>query len=241
MILCIDSGNTRIKWGLHDGQQWLASDALSHGDVTQLQRLTTAYPPPAQILLANVAGEAAATNISQQLKRWKKPIFELKTTAQQGGVTNLYKTPERLGIDRWCALIAVRNLFKSACVVVMAGTATTIDTLDNDGNFLGGLILPGCDLMRHALTSGTADLALADGHYAAYPRNTEDAILTGTIEAQVGAIERAFQRLPASRKSCILSGGNAGRLAPHLVIPFIEAQNLPLEGLLTLARENLKA
>ena len=237
MILCIDSGNTRIKWGIHDGQEWLASGAMLHADASQLHQLTVVYPQPSRILLANVAGDRAKTSIAQHLQAWRTPITEVKSGLKQGRVTNLYKTPEQLGVDRWCALIGAWQLLRRACVVVMAGTATTIDSLDDQGNFLGGLILPGSDLMRHSLTHGTADLGLSDGKYEDYPRVTHDAIFSGTIEAQVGAIERAFHRLLPSEKSCIISGGNAKQLAPHLAPPFTLAQNLPLEGLLVLSRE----
>lgn len=238
MILCIDSGNTRIKWGIHDGQEWLASGSLLHADTNQLQQLTAIYPQPSRILLANVAGERTKTNIAQHLQLWGTSITEVKAGLKQAGVTNFYKNPEQLGVDRWCALIGAWRLLKTACVVVMAGTATTIDSLDDQGNFLGGLILPGSDLMRHSLSHGTADLGLSEGNYETYPRVTHDAIFSGTTEAQVGAIERAFQRLLPNEKSCILSGGNAKQLTPHLAIPFTLAQNLVLEGLLVLSREN---
>ena len=237
MILCLDSGNTRIKWGIHDGREWLDSGALTHTDTARLQQLTRTFPAPARILLANVAGEEAMANIRHQLQTWQTPITEIKSTGKQAGVTNLYKNPAQLGVDRWCALIGAWQLLGTACVVVMAGTATTIDTLSDQGDFLGGLILPGSHLMRHSLSNGTANLELGDGHYEPYPQCTTDAIFTGTLEAQAGAIERAFERLGTTRKVCILSGGNAEQLAPHLAIPFTLAQNLPLEGLLALSRE----
>lgn len=238
MILCIDSGNTRIKWGIHDGQEWLASGVLLHVDANQLQQLTAIYPQPSSILLANVAGERAKTNIAHHLQCWTTSITEVKATLKQAGVTNFYKNPEQLGVDRWCAMIGAWQSLKTACVVVMAGTATTIDSLDNQGNFLGGLILPGSDLMCYALSHGTADLKWSEGNYQTYPQCTHDAIFSGTTEAQVGAIERTFHRLLPNEKSCILSGGNAKQLAPHLAIPFTLVQNLPLEGLLVLSREN---
>lgn len=240
MILCIDSGNTRIKWGIHDGQEWQASGALLHANANQLQQLTAIYPQPSRILLANVAGEKAKMNIAQHLQAWETSISEVKSGRRQAGVTNLYKTPEQLGVDRWCALIGAWQMQKAACVVVMAGTATTIDSLDQQGNFLGGLILPGSDLMRHSLRHGTADLGLSDGHYETYPQATPDAIFSATIEAQVGAIERAFHRLPASEKSCVISGGNAKQLAAYLAVPLKLGQNLPLEGLLALSQEDYR-
>ena len=234
MIVCLDSGNTRIKWGVHDGQAWLAQGAVAHADIEQLAALPLAWPQPDKVLLANVAGPDVAVRIRQQLADWQPVFQEARAEAMRAGVTNLYQNPGQLGVDRWCALIGARALTASACLVVMAGTATTIDTLAADGRFLGGLILPGLDLMRRSLARDTAGLPFADGRHAAYPRCTDDAIVSGAIEAQVGAIERAFARAGATH--CLLSGGNAALLAEHLVIPHTVAQNLPLEGLCQLAR-----
>ncbi|UCV18648.1 type III pantothenate kinase [Ferribacterium limneticum] len=235
MIICLDSGNSRIKWGVHDGKQWLAQGAVAHAEVEQLQRLVNDWPHPAKVMLANVAGSEAGERIRQQLAPWLPVFFEARSEAARCGVTNHYLKPEKLGVDRWCALIGARGLSPTAAIVVMAGTATTVDTLDADGNFLGGLILPGGELMRRSLAADTAALPFADGRHADYPRCTDDAIVTGCIEAQVGAIERAWQRLGNIDKVCLLSGGNAASLAPHLGIRWRAVANLPLEGLLRLA------
>lgn len=235
MIVCLDSGNTRIKWGVHDGQQWLAQGAVAHAAADELAALTSAWPQPEKVLLANVAGSEAAAGIRRQLAAWLPVFREVKAEAQRGGVINRYRNPGQLGVDRWCALIGARSLTRVPCVVVMAGTATTIDSLDAAGNFLGGLILPGSALMRRALARDTAGLPLAEGEYSPYPRCTDDAIVSGAIEAQAGAIERAYARLADGSAQCLVSGGNAEVLADYLVIPHMLAQNLPLEGLRKLA------
>ena len=160
--------------------------------------------------------------------------------AAAGGVVNLYKEPARLGVDRWCALIGARSLVSGPCLVVMAGTATTIDTLDGEGRFCGGLILPGLELMRRSLARDTAALPLAAGRHAPWPRCTDDAITSGCLEAQAGAIERAFARLPGNA-SCLLSGGAAGAIAEHLGVPHRQVGNLVLDGLLELAGESPQA
>ncbi len=238
MIVCLDSGNSRIKWGVHDGQTWLAQGAVAHADVAQLAILPGEWPQVVKVLLANVAGAEAAQRIREQLGAWQPMFHEVKAEARRGGVTNHYENPAQLGVDRWCALVGARAQTSAACVVVMAGTATTIDTLDAQGNFLGGLILPGIDLMHRALARDTAGLPFANGHYSLLPRCTDDAIVSGTIEAQAGAIERAFARLAASDGRCLLSGGNAALLAAHLSVPCQVFENLPLEGLRQLATES---
>ncbi len=235
MIVCLDSGNTRIKWGVHDGTAWLAQGAVAQAEVGSLAELVERWPQPEQVLLANVAGATAGQRIRAQLAGWGPLIREVFASGQAAGVTNLYTEPQRLGVDRWCALIGARRLVGSPAVVVMAGTATTIDSLDAEGNFLGGFILPGVDLMLRALARETAGLPFAAGQYRPWPRCTDDAIVSGAIEAQAGAIERAWQRLAGTEKACLLSGGNAGRLAKALVIPHLLVENLPLEGLQVIA------
>lgn len=234
MILCIDSGNSRIKWGLYGDGRWLETVAVYHEKIAKIAELPQRLPMPDCVMLANVAGDAARAAIGQALAPWRAVLKEVKSSAAAGGVTNCYENPARLGVDRWCALIGACGMTAAPCVVVMAGTATTVDTLAGDGRFLGGLILPGLDLMRRSLARDTAALPLAAGRYAAHPRCTDDAIVSGCIEAQVGAIERACARLEAGAL-CLLSGGAAGAIGEHLKVPHRLVANLVLEGLLRLA------
>jgi type III pantothenate kinase len=234
MILCIDSGNSRIKWGVHDDGRWLEAGVIAHADSDQLALLAHRLPPATRIMLANVAGDAALASIRKALVEWRSAVHEVKSALEAGSIVNLYEGPGRLGVDRWCALLGARSLTSAPCVVVMAGTATTIDSLDGGGRFLGGFILPGFDLMRRSLARDTAALPLAEGKYCAWPRCTDDAITSGCVEAQVGAIERAVARL-GNGAMCLLSGGAAVVIGEHLGIPHRRVDNLVLEGLRRLA------
>lgn len=236
MILCIDSGNTRIKWGLWEGERWLSEGALPQADIGQLSDRLRHLHPPGRIMVANVAGPAAAAAIAAAFSAWQERLTFVRSEACRGGVTNGYAEPARLGVDRWCALIGARQQVTSACLVVGAGTATTIDTLDAAGRFRGGLILPGFELMRGALARRTAGLPLAQGRYEAFPRCTDDAIFSGCLEAQLGAIGRAFGRIAAEPDAlCLLFGGAASLLAGHLDIPWRQVDTLVLDGLRQLA------
>jgi len=237
MILCIDSGNSRIKFGLWAEEHWCHQGVLDHSEYAGLTRLQQDWPLPERIMLANVAGAGAEAAICQALGDWANRLTVVRSTAAAAGLRNGYRNPAQLGVDRWCALIGARSLSTGALLVVMAGTATTIDTLDADGCFLGGLILPGQQLMLSALAENTADLPFAGGKHAQWPQSTDDAIVSGALEAQAGAIERAWARLPGEPGLCLISGGNAALLAKCLVIPVRQADNLPLLGLKVLASE----
>lgn len=228
MILCLDAGNSRLKWGLFDGSDWRKQGALNYQAFDDL--LGKLPEQPTRILACNVAGDAARLRIEALANRLAIPFGWLASSAASCGVTNGYDTPEQLGADRWAALIGARALHSGPAVVVMAGTATTIDVLDGNGLFRGGLILPGLTLMRAALAHNTAALPNAAGHYRAQPTNTGDAIVSGAIHATLGAIERLHAG-QGDEALCLLSGGAATELAPHLGLPHRLIDNLVLEGL----------
>ena len=236
MILAVDCGNSRIKWGaLLDGR-WIARGGTIYADSQGLGVEWAALPSPRSIVIANVAGQSAQAALAPHLARLPVAARWIRAQATQCGVRNGYHEPERLGADRWAALIGARSLHAGACVVVMAGTATTVDRLDTDGRFRGGLILPGAALMKQALASNTAGLPLASGHWTPEPVATDDAIESGCIEAQLGAIERMHTRMSGDAL-CLLSGGAAASLAPLLNIPVRVVDNLVLEGLARIASE----
>ena len=228
MLLCLDAGNTRLKFGLRDGAGWRTQGALDYADVASLpQRLPA---PAARIVACNVAGDPARRHIDALAAQLRVPLEWLTSSASACDVSNGYDTPQQLGADRWAALIGARALHADACVVVLAGTATTIDALDAQGRFRGGLILPGLALMRSALARNTADLPDARGQHRQLATNTDDAIVSGSIHATLGAIGRMRATL-SDDALCLLSGGAATELAPHLDPPCRMVDNLVLEGL----------
>ncbi len=229
MILCLDAGNSRLKWGLHNGERWLEQGALAYGS---LEIGLAQLPAPAsRVIGCNVAGESIRQRIEAVFANRNAPSLRWLTSAQSAcGVINGYQQPAQLGTDRWAALIGARALSPGPSIVVMVGTATTIDQLDTDGVFRGGLILPGLDLMRRALAKNTADLPFANGTYQDTPRNTEDAIVSGTLHATLGAIERMRLQLGPDTR-VVLSGGAAPFLLPRCAAPVTHIENLVLEGL----------
>ena len=238
MILAIDAGNSRVKWGWHDGGGWsslatvsLIEFAAANHDINPF---AATHENPVRIVISNVAGDGA----HQLLINWTS-IFEaeplwLKGEAERCGVTSRYERPEQLGPDRWAALIAARALHQGPCLVVNAGTATTADVLSARGEFLGGLILPGVDLMRFVLHEHTGRLPLQEGRFVQTPRNTIDAIETGCRHAQAGAVERML-RVAGEGALCLVSGGAGKALVEQLGIPCRYVENLVLEGLARIA------
>lgn len=238
MILCIDCGNSRLKWGLHDGRQWLEHGALPLGEIDRLPRLFASLPRLRRAIACNVASDAVRAAVEAALAGLvlDSPLVWVVSRAEQCGVKNAYADPAQLGADRWAALIGARHVHDGASLVVNAGTATTMDVLTADGVFQGGLILPGIELMRTALSRDTARLPLAAGAFSRLPRNTADAIASGALQATAGAIVRMFAQIADGPDAiCLLSGGAADPLAPLLEMPVRRIDNLVLEGLARLA------
>ncbi len=237
MNIAIDAGNTRIKWAIHDGKAWTERGTLPTGEAAGLEGIASAWPKGARVVACNVAGQHVEQSIQKALAGPGFQASWVRSEAYAHGVRNGYEQPDSLGADRWAALVGARSKVRSPCVVVCAGTATTVDWLDGAGSFRGGLILPGVQLMLSALAGSTAQLPLASGEYRNAPRNTMDAIVSGCLHAQAGAIERMFARVAAEGgASCLLTGGAAFRIAPCLSIPYVQEETLVLDGLLCYAQ-----
>jgi type III pantothenate kinase len=244
-ILLIDVGNSRLKWAMRGPSGWTARGAVANQDIGSLAvRDWQNVERPARAVGVNVAGEAARVRVEGQLARWRLAVEWLSAGSAAGGVTNRYRIATQLGADRWASLVAARRRAVAAhataprvCVVVNVGTAVTIDALDAEGIFLGGLILPGVRLMLRALADNTAALRTAPGTFAAFPTTTPDAVHSGAVQAVSGAIEQMRQRLRAGGEpiTCYLAGGGAPDIAPQLAAPVEIVENLVLEGVLVLA------
>ena len=240
MLLCIDCGNTRIKWGLHDGNGWQLREALPLAELDRLELELSRLPTPSAVMASSVAGDQVHKVVEHSAQRLGSPLTWLVSQAAQSGVTNTYADPAQLGADRWAALIGAHHLFRGDCLVVNAGTATTIDVLDRGGSFQGGLILPGLDLMRSSLASNTARLPLSDGKFQTLPRSTADAIASGALQATAGAIARMFVHVAGDpQATCLVTGGAAASLLPLLEVPWRAVDHLVLEGLLRVAAERV--
>ena len=238
-VLAIDAGNTRIKWGVHDGQSWRAFGAVDTAAVEGLHESLRGALPVEAAIASNVAGPGVQSAIESAGARSSLAIRFVRGEKARLGVTNGYGDPAQLGTDRWAALIAAHRARRGHKLVVNVGTALTVDALAADGRFLGGLIVPGPALMRRSLDGATAALREARGKVREFPDNTPDAITTGAALAGVGAIDRLAATMGARGRPpglIILSGGGAGEISSLLSLPFELHENLVLDGLQLIAR-----
>ena len=252
MLLVIDIGNTRTKWALAgDDGKLLDVEVCLNADIAKSTLLQAAQQAD-KAVIANVAGEAIAQQISQLLAPLETHFISAKT--QACGVINSYRSA--LGADRWAALVAAWHVNRWTTVVVNAGTAITIDALGPStkknglplhGLFLGGTIMPGLRLMHESLSSNTAQLEAGEGSSSEFPTSTQDAMHTGCINAVAGAIYLMTKRLEkqvGAMPKLVISGGDAREIAQALnatLIPglnrVIIIENLVLQGLVLLEKE----
>jgi type III pantothenate kinase len=249
-FLAIDVGNTRLKWALYDaarpgaallahGAEFLENiDKLADGPWQQL-------PAPARMLGCCVAADAVKRRVEEQMEEvWDVPAHWVVSSAAEAGIVNGYDHPTRLGADRWVAMIGARHRLPPdrpapPLVVVMVGTAVTVEAIDPQGRFLGGLIIPGHGIMLRALESGTAGLHVPTGEVREFPTNTSDALTSGGTYAIAGAIERMVQHLQrhcSAEPVCFMTGGAGWKMAPHLSVRCELVESLIFDGLLEMAR-----
>jgi type III pantothenate kinase len=258
--LLLDIGNSRIKWArlqgsYRRGQRFAARGAvdLERFDArgAALEQLVQSMTPRARIVACNVAGAAVERRLRALARRAgaRAPQF-VRSAAAAAGVRNAYAEPWRLGADRWAALIGARfeHPGRALCLVA-AGTALTIDLLDERGRHRGGSIIPGPELMIKALLERTAGirrragrsapqlLARAGASPGLFARDTRGAVTAGAVNAAaalIGESMRAARELLGRNPRLILSGGAAGKVGSRLRVPYSLEDELVLRGLAVL-------
>jgi type III pantothenate kinase len=252
-FLAIDCGNTRLKWALYaspaPGAAVLQQGAVFLETIDELaESAWRGLPAPASMLGCIVAGDAVRRRVEEQMELWDIEPHWVVPSAGEAGLSNGYDHPNRLGADRWVALAGARARVLMSpgpprpALVVAVGTAVTVDALDADGRFLGGMILPGFGLMLRALEMGTAGLKVPTGEVVDFPTNTSDALMSGGANAIAGAIERQHRRLltrSGQEPLLYMTGGAAVKLAPITDLGFEMVDSLIFEGLLLIQQHRL--
>jgi type III pantothenate kinase len=249
MILVIDVGNTRLKWA------WLTSTGLSDQQAVVHRgakpavwaaALFQSTQKPGRVLVSNVAGADMAKDLARLTKKTFKVEAEMITaSAQFDGLSNGYLDPTLLGADRWLALIGAWTKAKAALCVVDAGTAVKVDSVDADGQHLGGLIAPGIHMMREALMTKTSDIAKAASQSSpsmagVLANNTVAAISRGAVYAVAGLADRAAQVIEQNAGKApklFITGGDATIVAGVMRSRGETVPDLVLQGLAVIAAQ----
>src|SRR5258706_2896876 len=239
MRLLIDLGNSRLKWALSDTGEW-RTGALAHRGHEINPLLDDAWAElsmPTMVVMASVAAVDACRSVEMWIeRRWRVRSHRVEARSQELGVVNTYRDPATLGADRWAALIGARaEVSALPAAIVNCGTAVTIDALSARGEFVGGIIFPGLALLQGTLATGTAGVrAMPGDETSCLARSNADAFASGTPHGLAGAVERVcgeFEQALGEPVKVIITGGDADRVAPHLIRPARRIPDLVLKGL----------
>lgn len=251
-FMVIDVGNTRLKWTLYE-RPAVGAAVLAQG-VDFLEQIDTLaegawadLPEPSRMLGCNVAGPVVKRAIEEQMEHWDVEAHWVVASEAEAGLVNGYQIPDRLGSDRWVAMIGARHhmLRQGAprpIVLVMVGTAVTVEAIDEAGHFVGGFILPGHGIMLRALETGTAGLHVPTGEVCEFPTNTSDALTSGGTFAIAGACERMVQHLQqrcGHEPLCLMTGGAGWKMLPSMSRPFELVDSLIFDGLMVIAEQRV--
>lgn len=213
-----DLGNSRFKFAPLEGTAAGSVQAWAHGAEAMTATALEALPRGDTAWVASVAAPALTTTVMELLHARFARVQVARTLPACAGVTIAYARPEKLGVDRFLALLAAAAAQRPV-LVVGVGTALTIDLMDADGRHLGGRIGASPTVMREALHARAAQLPASGGDYAEFANDTADALASGCDGAAVALVERSL-RHGAERLGTVpvlvMHGGGAVPLLPLL-------------------------
>ena len=234
MILCIDAGNSRIKWRLTDNGQQLAQGAQLTSEVVEGKNIDFSdIKSLHEVRIASVAGEKIVEQLQQQLRQhFSVPIRLARVSATLGELSCAYEDPQTLGVDRWLAIAAAHQQYQEPVMVIDAGSAITIDIVGPGGQHVGGYIAPGLRLMHDALWDNTSDVRVvgSGAEQLWLPgKNTQQAVNKGCLLAAVSTIESLASQFPVR---IVITGGDAKILMQAISLNAESHSNLVLDGML---------
>ena len=239
MILVVDIGNTQVKWATALGDVWVTQGQCPLSALDKLSLYWSDLTAPVAIVISNVAGAEAESAVNMAIRSWNVEPYWVGAEPSQCGVINGYEQPSQLGPDRWAAVIGTKTLNMGNVVTVCSGTATTVHGLTEGGVFIGGLIIPGYDLIHQSLGSNAAHLSDAEGRFRSFPLNTRDAITSGAVRATCKTIESFCDDMETSghdNVKIILAGGAAAKIRDGFIRPVIQQDDVIMLGLLEIAK-----
>jgi type III pantothenate kinase len=240
MHLLIDAGNTRIKWQLitEEYKSEKKSDSGSLQDLSEFIKTLNAH---------EIDTLVAAVNQTEELKKLLdqsrfRSVVAASSQASQLGVCNSYVHPERMGVDRWLAMIAAFKQRKASdqnkgVIVVDAGSALTIDIVSVNGNHQGGYIVPGLLMAQQTLFANTERVMQYDedsvnksgrDQYKKLGNNTIQCVEYGVINQMIALVKQVNKEY--LDYEIFFTGGDGELLAGYLGTGTVD-KDLVLKGL----------
>lgn len=248
MKLLVDIGNTCIKYCLQVDNELMVSHSILHQQQYQkaVQAAWSTIEQPESVWVANVAGKRAQNEIATYCQsQWQLDANFVQVQKKFEGIENHYQDIHQMGVDRWLAVLGTRTIFsKGGVIIIDAGTAVNIELLNNKNQYLGGVILPGMNLMHQALMGNTnitkTELStFISNEVVVIGQSTKQCVDSGIRYGLVGAIERVVQVMQAELETdaqLLITGGGIDWLQDKLEFTARREQDLVLLGLARVSR-----
>jgi type III pantothenate kinase len=231
MILDIDVGNSFVKWralnelgATQRGSQSTRAVVREGLDLSVIDAVTYAR-------LSSVGDASIIEILRQQIANTFDVELRMAVVSRSaGGVQCGYRSAKERGIHRWLAMVSAYSKFKRSLIVADLGSAITLDVVSDDGQHMGGYILPGLSLMRESLCRGTVQVSANDDMDDAIvpANNTSAAVNRGSLFAVIATIEKLAQKHQAL---LVLTGGDANLIKGVLNIDALYERDLVIDGL----------
>jgi len=239
ILIALDIGNTNIKSALFDDNQ--LTDFNAHSKINEaVEYINKTTFKEAAICSVNPTSQKIVNDI---ILAKCVSIFEVNVK-NKFNLTIKYETPETLGMDRVCSAVGALNIATNKklisknqfLITIDFGTATTINVVTPDRQFIGGLIIPGIETMLNSLNKKTAQLPLPDlqSYQGVIGNSTNSSIINGVITATIGTINETVNKIREDSKQdpvIFVTGGNARFILPHIKNKVIFDEILVLKGL----------
>lgn len=242
MKLLIDFGNSRCKWVTSENGS-LQSGAAEVYDGTHtrvvIENLLARFPirQCRQIHIVSVLGTEFDREFIQQVADHAEvKITHYVSQREAFGIRLAYDDPTTYGADRYAALVAAYHSGEGAKIVVDCGTAVTVDAINERGRHLGGLIVPGVELMCSMLAENTTGISHPDAitGVAYLNASTHDSVVSGStlclrhgLHSIIAKIQQNIER----HASIYVTGGASAAIIEMDNDQIIERPDLVLEGL----------
>ena len=236
-MLLIDVGNSRIKWSVWQNNQMTDNLKFFYGEenLQDLLLKNLANVSRQKVFVCSVANPKIGQIITKWFDSyWGIPAEFVETQRQQLGVVNAYHNEKALGVDRWLGMLAAYQRYKKAVCVIDCGTAVTLDLVNETGQHLGGLIMPGLHMMRQSLLMGAQRIDSLQGEVTVLANNTEDAVIGGCKHLLVSGLHGLYKKYCkqlGSELLCVVTGGDGESIAKAMDINCHYEEDLILYGL----------
>jgi type III pantothenate kinase len=247
MLLAIDIGNTNIHFGLWDGAVWVQTwraRTIAEKMADEYAVLLCSFFAEQDLSFADVTGVVMASVVpaltstfvelcEQRLERTPLNVGPGVRT----GIRIMVDNPSEVGPDRVVNSAAAHELYGGPAIVIDLGTATTFDIINEDGDYIGGVIATGIRLAHDALVNRTARLRKVEliPPPTVVGRNTVHAMQSGLFLGYIAMIEglvaRIKRELAALDARVIATGGLSALFTQHTDVIDEIAPNLTLDGL----------